>query len=99
MNFQFQVRFETVSDELVKAYVNDRYVGRVTFRGDDRVMFRCSDNPFKNVVPHCRKTICHETVTDAINDEFVYRQLVPIVIRNYIRNYIAPSQPQVELAA
>lgn len=100
MNFQLNVRFETINDALVKAYVNDVYIGRVKFglgkknvRGqyEPRVIFRCTRNPFNCIVPNSHNA-AHEsnlwTVAEAIEKDTMFRDaLIPIVIRNALRNY------------
>ena len=81
--------------------VNDQLVGNVrivdirdrgqTWKSDrrtKRLTFRCSDNPFKCLVPTRFADLHTMTVAAAINDQFVLEGLIPIVIRNYLRNYV-----------
>ena len=117
MDFNFNVRFETISDDLVKAYVNDVYIGRVKF-GSHKVkprafdapheaaehrlclVFRCSRNPFTNHVP-CNR-VWHPdydrfaNVAEAVAERDNRDALIPIVIRNALRNYGNELFPQPE---
>lgn len=80
------VRFEQIDDNLAKAYVNERYVGRVKIHAKkNKLAFRCSANPFTNIVPDV-EVFEHSTVKSLLEDTWCVRNLVPIVIRNYLRN-------------
>ncbi|RWJ03481.1 hypothetical protein [Mesorhizobium sp.] len=81
--FNLKVHFEPVNDQLAKAYVNDDYVGRVKIR-DEKLLFRCSRNPYTNTVPGCQTY--GAPMGDLIRDHWVLQQLIPVVIRNYLRN-------------
>lgn len=92
--FALTVRFETVSPEKVKAFVNDCHIGNVSIRDilnksttktQKKLVFRCNSNPFKNIVPNFDAT-SYRDVESAIADEYASRALIPIVIRNYLRN-------------
>ncbi|RWI35545.1 hypothetical protein [Mesorhizobium sp.] len=81
--FNLKVHFEPVNDQLAKAYVNDDYVGRVKIRGE-KLLFRCSRNPYTNTVPGFQTY--GAPMGDIIRDHWALQQLIPVVIRNYLRN-------------
>ena len=96
-----KVRFEVQNNDLAFAYVNDAYVGRVKRRGD-KIVFRCSSNPFTNKVPGfiaCPELTFSDLFapdnTTPIHIEWhaklLLRGLVPIVVRNYLRNFAFPE--------
>ena len=97
-----KVRFETVSADRVKAFVNDKHIGNVSIRNiakfdqpeEKRLVFRCNRNPFKNIVPkqHFANSgfdpfANFDSVEHALKCSWNYEAIVPIVIRNALRNF------------
>lgn len=91
------VTYQCIDNELAKAFVNDEYVGRVKLVSDNkkpgaenkRLRFRCSRNPQTNTVPHIPDYLFTMglPMRDLIESHDVLRQLTPVVIRNYLRNF------------
>ena len=97
-NISLNVRFEIVDHAIARAFVNDRHVGNLTFKHvpknksnaldtEARLVFRCRENPFKNVIPkpYPHYDYVSATLEEAIESHF--NAIVPIVIRNALRNY------------
>jgi len=91
-NFAMNVTFETVDDTRVRAYVNDKLAGTVTFKSVKeklRLTFRNSNSPFKCVIRErnfADAPLNAMTVPEAIKNRDVLTQLIPIVIRNFLYN-------------
>ena len=97
-NLDLKVRFEVVDHAIARAFVNDRHVGNLTFKHvpknksnkldtEARLVFRCSKNPFKNVIPRFYPNYDYVSATFEEALEAHYNAIVPIVIRNALRNY------------
>lgn len=84
IDFSLNVRVEVIDDYLAKAYVNDVYVGRV--KNGKKISFRHAKNPYSNTVPQFDNSD-GLPMSALVANELLMRNLTPIVIRNYLRNF------------
>lgn len=95
--FDLKVSFQVIDQRRAKAFVNDQLAGNVrimkctdrhTKEQRLRLTFRNSANPFKDVVRMGDQYgICDTTtVAELLDTRSVLAQLIPVVIRNYLRN-------------
>jgi hypothetical protein len=86
MTYDLRIRFDTSPSDHAKAFVNDVYIGRVRIRGG-RLCFRCSRNPFTNfITTPAYLPIDELTIAELIERNDTKVQLIPVIIRNYLRN-------------
>ena len=96
--YQMHVTFGPVETDHhnthIKAYVNDALVGRVKIR-KERLVFRCPNQPGTNNVRTPTFNPSAYTLEELIMKRDVLKDLIPIVIRNYLnhRRYLADVLP------
>lgn len=98
MQFQFKIEFLNAEeaceiadirsqpgDEVVYAFVNDRYAGRVyldTNKSGKTIMkFRNNRNPWSNRI-RIRWSLENKTIFEAVRDQGILDQLLPVILRN-----------------
>lgn len=89
----YEISLERLRDQHYRAFVNGTMVGniyikKIKYHRFPRLIFRCSKNPFKNVIQSLHRDPSGFSIGGLIHaDRVAYSNLMAVIVRNYVRNF------------